>query len=74
MRALNTLDDRDRELLSLRYGADFSARHIAELFEQRTNTVEVALHRALARLRNALERHDTATVAESRVLKPEVSP
>jgi RNA polymerase sigma-70 factor (ECF subfamily) len=73
VRVLATLDDRDRELLALRYGADLSARQIAELLEQRTNTVEVALHRALARLRRAIERDDPATAAETSVLKPEVS-
>jgi RNA polymerase sigma factor (sigma-70 family) len=72
-RALGTLDERDRELLALRYGADLSARQIGELLEQRTNTVEVALHRALGRLRGALERDDPPP-AEAPVLKPEVSP
>lgn len=45
------LDDRDRELVALRYGADLSARQIGELIGLSTNAVEVALHRALARLR-----------------------
>ena len=72
-RALATLDERDRELLALRYGADLSARQIAELLEQRTNTVEVALHRALGRLRRALERDDPPP-AEAPVLRPEASP
>jgi RNA polymerase sigma-70 factor, ECF subfamily len=49
------LDERDRELLALRYGADLTARQIAELLELKTNAVEVALHRALARLRDHLE-------------------
>jgi DNA-directed RNA polymerase specialized sigma24 family protein len=50
-----SLDQRDRELLSLRYGADLTARQIAELLELKTNAVEVALHRALGRLRGELE-------------------
>ena len=50
-RALGDLSDGDRELIALRYGADLSARQIAELLESRTNTIEVALHRALERLR-----------------------
>ncbi len=54
--AVATLDERDRELVALRYGADLTARQIAALLGIRTNTVEVALHRALARLRTALER------------------
>ena len=49
------LDERDRELLALRYGADLTARQIGELLGQRTNAVEVALHRALGRLRTELE-------------------
>jgi RNA polymerase sigma-70 factor (ECF subfamily) len=53
--ALATLGDRDRELVALRYGADLTARQIAEVTGSRTNAVEVALHRALARLRVALE-------------------
>jgi RNA polymerase sigma factor (sigma-70 family) len=50
-RAVAMLDDRDRELIALRYGADLTARQIAELFGARTNAIEVALHRALGRLR-----------------------
>jgi RNA polymerase sigma factor (sigma-70 family) len=53
--AMTSLDQRDQELLSLRYGADLTARQIAELLELKTNAVEVALHRALARLRTELE-------------------
>jgi RNA polymerase sigma-70 factor, ECF subfamily len=54
-RALRRLDVRDRELLSLRFGADLTARQIGEQLEMRTNAVEVALHRALARLRSYLD-------------------
>jgi RNA polymerase sigma-70 factor, ECF subfamily len=53
--AVSQLDERDRELVALRYGADLTARQIGELLEMRTNAVEVALHRALARLRAVLE-------------------
>src|SRR5438128_7728278 len=52
--ALAAMSERDRELLALRYGADLSARQIAELLEEKTNAVEVALHRALDRLRRQL--------------------
>jgi RNA polymerase sigma-70 factor (ECF subfamily) len=54
-RALASLDERDRELVALRYGADLTAKQIAELLELRVNTVEVALHRVLRRLRGTLE-------------------
>lgn len=54
-RAVGSLDERDRELLALRYGADLTARQIAELYGLRTNTVEVGLHRMLKALREALD-------------------
>jgi RNA polymerase sigma-70 factor (ECF subfamily) len=53
--AVLRLDERSRELVALRFGADMTARQIAEVLGERTNTVEVALHRALARLRGVLE-------------------
>lgn len=53
--AIAQLSARDQELLALRYGADLSARAIAKLVGQRTNAVEVALHRAIARLRDELQ-------------------
>jgi RNA polymerase sigma-70 factor, ECF subfamily len=53
--AVALLDGRSRELLALRYGADLKAREIAALLGLRTNAVEVALHRAIARLRETLD-------------------
>lgn len=53
--AVAELDERDRELLALRYGADLKAREIAQVLGMRTNAVEVALHRVLGRLRRKLE-------------------
>lgn len=53
--AVGTLEPRDRELIALRYGADLTAKQIAEILDMKTNAVEVALHRALARLRDRLE-------------------
>jgi RNA polymerase sigma-70 factor, ECF subfamily len=58
--AMSTLDQRARELVALRYGADLSARQIGALLGLQTNAVEVALHRALARLRGELERLEQA--------------
>jgi len=54
-KAVAALDGRDQELIALRYGADLTARQIAAQLGLRTNAVEVALHRALGRLRDALE-------------------
>jgi RNA polymerase sigma-70 factor (ECF subfamily) len=63
-RALAQLNERDREILALRYGADMTVRDIAAAMELRTNTVEVALHRALSRLRGELD--DGVTVVSRR--------
>ena len=57
-RAVARLDARDQELVALRYGADLTAKQIGQLLELKTNAVEVALHRALGRLRAELERED----------------
>jgi RNA polymerase sigma factor (sigma-70 family) len=71
-RALGRLDTRDRELIALRYGADLKARQIAELLGLRTNAVEVALHRALVRLRHELA---TPGAPEARaIMKPTPAP
>jgi RNA polymerase sigma factor (sigma-70 family) len=53
--AVEGLDERSRDLVALRYGADLSARQIGEILGLKTNAVEVALHRTLARLRPQLE-------------------
>jgi RNA polymerase sigma-70 factor (ECF subfamily) len=53
--AVDGLDERSRDLVALRYGADLSARQIGEILGMKTNAVEVALHRTLARLRPVLE-------------------
>ena len=53
-RAVAGLDERARDLIALRYGADLTARQIGEIIGAKTNAVEVALHRALARLREEL--------------------
>jgi RNA polymerase sigma factor (sigma-70 family) len=66
--ALARLDERDRELVGLRYGADLTARQIGELLDMKTNAVEVALHRALARLRSVLDA-DEAEPSESTELQ-----
>ncbi len=63
--AIAGLGERDRELIALRYGADLTARQIAELLGLETNAVEVALHRAVGRLRSTLlEERGGSAVAE----------
>src|SRR5512133_3357684 len=53
--AIERLDERGRELIAMRYGADLTARQIGEVLDLKTNAVEVALHRTVARLRAELE-------------------
>jgi RNA polymerase sigma-70 factor (ECF subfamily) len=53
--AVSELGDRDRELVSLYY-AGLNGGQIAHLLGVSRNTIDVALHRALARLRGILER------------------
>jgi RNA polymerase sigma factor (sigma-70 family) len=52
---LNRLNERDRELLALRYGASLSQRKTAELLNMTETNVGVALSRALRRLRHFFE-------------------
>jgi RNA polymerase sigma factor (sigma-70 family) len=63
--AVSLLEERDRDLIALRYGADLTARQIAELQGAKTNAIEVALHRALGRLRTHLEGTEPAPVRKS---------
>jgi RNA polymerase sigma factor (sigma-70 family) len=60
--AVATLDEREQEIIALRYGADLSARRIGEILGMKTNAVEVALHRALVRLRTRLESDQTLAI------------
>jgi RNA polymerase sigma-70 factor (ECF subfamily) len=53
--AVAQLRERDQELIALRYGADLTAGQIARALQLEKNAVEVALHRALGRLRTILE-------------------
>jgi RNA polymerase sigma-70 factor (ECF subfamily) len=62
--ALGSLGERDRELIALRYGADLTARQIANVLGERQNTIEVALHRSLARLRSTLEAESSDFASE----------
>jgi RNA polymerase sigma factor (sigma-70 family) len=64
--AVAELAERDREILALRFGADLSARDIAQALSLRTNTVEVALHRALSRLRDLLSSEVLSNDSDSR--------
>jgi RNA polymerase sigma-70 factor (ECF subfamily) len=58
--AVAQLGDRDQELIALRFGADMTAAQIARILDARTNAIEVALHRALDRLRSILDNEEIA--------------
>ena len=58
--AMAELEERDRELVSLYY-AGLNGGQIAELLEVRRNTIDVALHRALGRLRTIIDRTEAQT-------------
>ncbi len=60
--AIARLDARDRELIDLRYGADLSARQIAQALETTPNAARVALHRALRRLRAVLAEESSGEI------------
>lgn len=60
--AATQLSERDRELLALYY-AGLGAAEIAKLMGVRRNLIDVALHRALARLRSVLEHETEAQVS-----------
>jgi RNA polymerase sigma-70 factor, ECF subfamily len=62
--ALRSLEERDLELLALRYGADLTGREMARVVGISTNAVEVALTRARARLAEALERGESLERSE----------
>ena len=58
--AMSELSERDRELVQLHY-AGLNGGQIAELLDVRRNTIDVALHRALARLKPIVERQEVET-------------
>ena len=62
--ALARLSERDQELIALRFGADLRPTQIAWLLEfPSTNSTEVAIHRAVGRLREELRREDDSRPA-----------
>lgn len=64
--AIASLEERDQDLIALRYGADLTAKRIGEVLGLETNAVEVALHRALRRLREQLAPQAGPSLAQQR--------
>lgn len=56
LNATATLPPSDQEILSLRYGSDLGNGEIAEILKISVNAVAVRLHRALSRLKVAVEK------------------
>lgn len=54
-RALGALNEREREALALRFGADLTLREVARVLGEPVPAVEKRIYRALARLREELE-------------------
>jgi RNA polymerase sigma-70 factor, ECF subfamily len=71
--ALKGLDERERDLIALRYGADLTARQIGTILGIKTNAVEVALHRVLGHMRGILDdrRETTAPPAGRTAPRPQ---
>jgi RNA polymerase sigma-70 factor (ECF subfamily) len=66
--ALDRLDDRERELLALRFGGDLNGPEIAGLTGLTLANVQQILSRTLRRLRYELETSSAASEAETAVL------
>ncbi|MEN9649583.1 MAG: hypothetical protein RL094_550 [Candidatus Parcubacteria bacterium] len=58
MKLLNRLEEPLRHLLMLRYVDGLSVKEIAEITDQRENTVSVRIHRALKDLKDMFEKND----------------
>jgi RNA polymerase sigma-70 factor (ECF subfamily) len=58
LNANNTLRSADQEIISLRFGAELSNPEIAEALGISNNAVAVRLHRAVKRLKDAVEEED----------------
>jgi RNA polymerase sigma-70 factor (ECF subfamily) len=63
-RALETLGDRDREIIALRYGGDLTGPEIAEITGLTLGNVQQILSRSLRRLRAQLEGEDSSAGGE----------
>ena len=59
--AVADLGERDRELIALRYGADLTGRQIGEILDMSVNAVDVAVHRAVERLKQMLDEAEVKT-------------
>jgi len=54
---VNALDEKGREVILLRYVEGLSVKEIAEVLDERENTISVKIHRALKELQSLFESH-----------------
>lgn len=66
LKALESLDERSRDLLGLKFAARLTNRQIAELTKMSESNVGVILYRAIARLRQALQESSPGTAGTRR--------
>lgn len=55
---VNQLEDKEREMMLLRYVEGLSVKEISEILDERENTVSVKIHRALKQLQNMFEKSE----------------
>ena len=55
---VNSLDDKSRDIMLLRYVEGLSVKEIAEVLDERENTISVKIHRALKDLQTLFETHE----------------
>ncbi len=58
MKELKTLDQDDREVITLRYINEMSIKDIAEIINKSNNATKVMIHRALKKLKAKIEAHE----------------
>ncbi len=55
LKQIDLLDEKSREVITLRYIDDMSIKEIAALLEEQENTISVRIHRALEKIKANLE-------------------
>lgn len=53
---IETLDEKDKQLIFLRYSEEKSIEEIAEIFDKKPNTIAVSIHRILQKLRKNFDK------------------
>jgi RNA polymerase sigma-70 factor (ECF subfamily) len=53
---VNNLKDKEREVILLRYVEGLSVKEIAEVLDERENTISVKIHRALKELQDMFDK------------------